>query len=276
METFTNLNSAVILDYILALGWKVLGALALWIIGRWLIGFVVRHLRTALNKRAVDPTLVRYSLSILNITLNILLVIGILGYFGIQTTTFAALFAATGVAIGLAWSGLLANLAAGVFLIILRPFKVGDFVSGGGITGTVTEIGLFATTIDTPDNIQTIVGNNKILSDNIQNFSANAYRRVDLQAQLSSTTDPKQAAALLKAAIAQIPNVLATPAIDIEVIELNLMGTVIAVRPYTHNDSYWQVYFDTNYVIQDVLGKAGFIAPAPSQNIVINQKPDQI
>lgn len=271
MQSLTNLDSAVILGYITSFGWKILGALALWIIGRWLINFSIRHLRNLLNSRSVDPTLVRYGLSFLNITLNILLVIGILGYFGIQTTTFAALFAATGVAIGLAWSGLLANLAAGVFLIILRPFKVGDFITAGGITGTVTEIGLFATTIDTMDNIQTIVGNNKILSDNIQNFTSNAYRRVDLQAQLSASTDPKEAAALLKEAISLIPNVLSTPAIDVEVLEINLMGTVIAVRPYTHNDNYWQVYFDTNYTIQDVLGKAGFVAPAPSQNIVVHQ-----
>ena len=271
MQNFTNLDSAVMLAYITNFGWKILGAIALWIIGRWLINFSIRHLRNLLNSRSVDPTLVRYGLSFLNITLNILLVIGILGYFGIQTTTFAALFAATGVAIGLAWSGLLANLAAGVFLIILRPFKVGDFITAGGITGTVTEIGLFATTVDTPDNVQTIVGNNKILSDNIQNFSTNAYRRVDLQAQLSASTDPKEAAALLKEAIALIPNVLSTPAVDIEVLEINLMGTVIAVRPYTHNDNYWQVYFDTNYTIQDVLGKAGFVAPAPSQNIVVHQ-----
>ncbi len=271
MQLPFDLNNAAILAFVTALIWKVLGALALWIVGRWLINFAIRQLRQLSVHRNIDPTLTRYGLSILNITLNILLVIGILGYFGIQTTTFAALFAATGVAIGLAWSGLLANLAAGVFLIILRPFKVGDFISAGGVIGTVTEIGLFATTVDTMDNIQTIIGNNKILSDNIQNFSNNAYRRVELQAQLSASTDPKAAAALLKEAIAKIPNVLAEPAVDVEVLEINLIGTVIAVRPYTHNDHYWQVYFDTNYVIQDVLGKAGFIAPAPTQNIVVHQ-----
>lgn len=271
MQVPFDFNSAALLAFITALIWKVLGALALWIIGRWLINFAINQLRKLSVHRNLDATLTRYGLSILNITLNILLVIGILGYFGIQTTTFAALFAATGVAIGLAWSGLLANLAAGIFLIILRPFKVGDFIQAGGEIGTVTEIGLFATTINTMDNIQTIVGNNKILSDNIQNFSHNAYRRVELQAQLSASTDPKQAAILLKEAIAKIPNVLVEPAVDVEVLELNLIGTIIAVRPYTHNDHYWQVYFDTNYVIQDVLGKAGFIAPAPTQNIVVQQ-----
>lgn len=271
MQVPFDLNSTAILAFATALIWKVLGALALWIIGRCLINFTVQQLRKISIHRNLDPTLTRYGLSIVNITLNILLVIGILGYFGIQTTTFAALFAAMGVAIGLAWSGLLANLAAGVFLIILRPFKAGDFISAGGITGTVTEIGLFATTIDTPDNIQSLVGNNKILSDTIQNFSANAYQRVELQAQLSASTDPRIAATLLKEAIAKIPNVLVEPEIMIEVLELNLMGTVIAIRPFTHNDHYWQVYFDTNYVIQQVLGQAGFTAPAPTQNIIIHQ-----
>lgn len=263
-----NFNSAVALGYVGTIVWKVFGAIAIWIVGRWLIHFGVDLASKALTHRKVDPTLTRYGISILTITLNILLVIGLLGYFGIQTTTFAALFAAAGVAIGMAWSGLLANLAAGVFIIILRPFKVGDFIAAGGVTGTVVEIGLFATTINTPDNVRSIVGNNKIFSDNIQNYTANAYRRVDLTAQLSSSTDPKQAEALLREAISKIPNVLTTPAIDIAITEINLIGTVLTVRPYTHNDNYWQVYFDTNFVIQDTLKKAGFVAPAPTQHII--------
>jgi small conductance mechanosensitive channel len=117
--------------------------------------------------------------------LNIVLVIAILGFFGVQTTSLAALIAAAGVAIGLAWSGLLANFAAGVFLVILQPFKVGDFVTAGGIMGTVHEVGLFVTYIDTLDNVRHIVGNGKIFGDVIQNCSTNAYRRVDLTAQLA-------------------------------------------------------------------------------------------
>ena len=114
------------------------------------------------------------------VLLNIALIVALLGFFGVETTTFAALLAAGGVAIGVAWSGLLANFAAGVFIVILRPFKVGDFVTAGGVIGTISHIGLFGTNIDTPDNVQTMVGNNKILSDTIQNFSSNPYRRVDL------------------------------------------------------------------------------------------------
>ncbi|MBK7675653.1 MAG: mechanosensitive ion channel family protein [Candidatus Accumulibacter sp.] len=254
------------------LGIKVLAAIAFWIIGRWLIGVVGRLVQNALGRQKVDATLMRYLGTVINVTLNIILVIGILGYFGIQTTTFAALFAAAGVAIGLAWSGLLANFAGGVFLIILRPLKVGDFVTVGGITGTIKEVGLFTTALNTPDNVLTLVGNSKIFSDTIQNFSTNPYRRVDLKAQLSGAADHAAAMALLKEKIAAIPNVMASPAVDVEILEFNLVGPVLAVRPYCHTDHYWQVYFDTNRTIRESLSAAGFPAPMPAQVVFVNQQ----
>ena len=166
-----------------------MAAIAFWVIGRWLIGMVLGMIRSSLEKQKVDPTVLRYIGSVVTVTLNVLLVVGILGYFGIQTTTFAALIAAAGVAIGMAWSGLLANFAAGAFLVVLRPLKVGDFVTVGGVTGTVTELGLFTTTLNTPDNVQTIIGNNKVFGDTIQNFTVNPFRRVDLKCQLSGAAD---------------------------------------------------------------------------------------
>jgi small conductance mechanosensitive channel len=252
MDT-TSLQSIrdVIYGYATVFGIKVLAALAFWVVGRWLIHFVVRLVQKSLSRQSVDPTLLRYVGSIVTVTLNVVLVIGILGYFGIQTTTFAALIAAAGVAIGMAWSGLMANFAAGAFLVVLRPFKVGDFVTIGGITGTVREIGLFSTSIDTPDNVMTVIGNNKIFSDTIQNFSANSYRRVELKAQLAGTTDAMAAIALLKEKIAAIPNVLSDPPVDVEILEFTLVGPVLAVRPHCHNDHYWQVYFDTNRTIRN-------------------------
>lgn len=176
-----------------------------------------------------------------------------------------------GLAIGMAWSGLLANLAAGGFIIVLRPFKVGDFISAGGVTGTVTEIGLFVTAINTPDNVLTMVGNNKIFSGNIQSFSHNAFRRVDLTAQLSGAADWQAAAALLRQRIAALDNVLAEPAVEVGILEFNLVGPVLAVRPYCHIDHYWQVYFDTNRVIKDALGEADFPAPTPAQTVIVQQ-----
>ena len=252
-------------------GIKVLAAVAFWVIGRWLIGVAVGMVRASLERQKVDPTVLRYVGSIVTVTLNILLVIGILGYFGIQTTTFAALIAAAGVAIGMAWSGLLAHFAAGAFLVVLRPMKVGDFVTIAGVTGTVTELGLFTTVINTPDNVQTIIGNNKVFSDTIQNYTHNPFRRVDLKCQLSGAADHQAAMALLLEKIATIPNVLAEPKVDVEILDFTLVGRVLAVRPYCHNDNYWQVYFDTNKMIREALGEAGFPAPMPAQNVIVTQ-----
>lgn len=261
----------LVAQYGAAFAIKILSAIAFWVIGRWLIGFAVGLVQKALGQQKVEPTVLRYVGSFISVTLNIILVIGILGYFGVQTTSLAALIAAVGLAIGMAWSGLLANLAAGGFIIVLRPFKVGDFICAGGVVGTVTEIGLFVTAINTPDNVMTLVGNNKIFSDNIQNFSHNAYRRVDLQAQLSGAADYKAAAALLKERVGGIANVLKEPAVDVEIIEFNLVGPVLAVRPYCHTDHYWQVYFDTNKMIKDALGEGGFPAPMAAQTVIMQQ-----
>jgi small conductance mechanosensitive channel len=259
--------SQTTLALLVATGLKVIGAIIIYLVGRWLISFAVGLVQQALNKQKVDPTLIRYIGNVVAVAANIALVVAILGYFGVETTTFAALVAAAGVAIGAAWGGLLANFAAGAFIVVLRPYKVGDFICAGGVTGTVREIGLFVTTIDTLDNVQTFVGNNKIFADNIQNFSANPYRRVDLVAQLNHRVDPKDATARLRERLARIPNVVSSPAPDVEILEFNLNGPVLAVRPYCNNAHYWQVYFDTNRLIRESFGEAGY--PAPEQHFVM-------
>ncbi len=257
-------------DIFVALGLKVLGAVALWFVGRWLIGFSIGLLTRTLKRSSIEPTLLVYLKSTLGVLLNIVLVVAILGFFGVETTSFAALLAAAGIAIGAAWSGLLAHFAAGVFLVIFRPFAVGDFVTAGGVTGTVEEIGLFVTTINTMDNVRTIVANNTIFADTIQNFSSNPYRRVDLVAQLNHDVNPDKAIALLTEKVSAIPNVLSVPAPDVTILEFNLAGTVLAVRPYCQNEHYWQVYFDTNQVIGETCRQAGFAAP--TQYYSINHK----
>ncbi len=244
-----------------AIGLKIVGAILLYMIGRWLISIAVQGLGRILTARNFDATLQRYIASILGVLLNIVLVVAILGYFGVETTSFAALLAGVGLAIGAAWSGLLANFAAGAFLIIFRPYKVGDYVVAGGIEGTVTEIGLFNTTITSPDNVQTIVGNNKVSGDTIKNFTTHPWRRVERTAQLAFGVDAIDAIARLKPALAAIPNVVADPAPDVEILDFNDKGTVLAVRPYCHTDHYWQVYFDTNRLIAATFGSAGYPAP---------------
>lgn len=224
------------------IGLRLLGALAFWIIGKWLISIAVKVFSKAFDRKNVDPTMTKYLGSALSVLLKVILIVSVLGYMGIETTSFAAFLAAIGIAIGAAWGGLLANLAAGVFLVFLRPFKVGDFVAVGGLVGTVREITLFSTAIDTPDNVRTFLGNNKILSDTIQNFAMNPYRRVDLVAQLSHATDHQAAIKLLKERLVKIPNVVAQPEPSVEILQFTAAGPLLAVRPYTSNNNYWQVY----------------------------------
>src|SRR5512133_1360968 len=148
---------------LVAFGLKVVGAIAVFVVGRWLISLVTKLVGAAMTRQQLDPTVQRYLVSFITVALNIILVVAILGYFGVETTSFAALVAGAGVAIGAAWSGLLGNFAAGIFLLVLRPYQVGEYVMIGGIEGTVVELGLFGTTLTTPDNVKTIVGNGKIM-----------------------------------------------------------------------------------------------------------------
>jgi small conductance mechanosensitive channel len=267
MQTDVNEIVRTVLNVGTRVALQLIGAFVMWFVGRRLIDLAMRLVSRAMAHQNIDTTLVGYVTSSLSVLLNVVLVVAILGFFGVETTSFAAVLAAGGVAIGVAWSGMLANFAAGAFLIILRPFKLGDFVTAGGVTGTVVEIGLFGSVIDTPDNVRTMIGNNKIFSDTIQNYSANAYRRVDLLAQLNHSVDHKDAMRLLKERLSRIPNVLADPPPTIEILESNLAGPVLCVRPNCHNKDYWQVYFDTNRLIRETFGEAGF--PAPEQYYAI-------
>ncbi|MEN9877514.1 MAG: hypothetical protein RLZZ158_553 [Cyanobacteriota bacterium] len=252
-----SLVSSVVVPFI----FKLVGAVVLWIVGGWLIGLSLRLLRRMFNSSALDPTLINYLLNIIGALLRVVLVVAILGFFGIETASFAALLAGAGVAIGAAWSGMLGNFAAGVFLQIFRPINVGDYVDAGGVEGTVDEVGMFVTAITSIDHVRHYVGNAKLFGDNIKNYSANPYRRVDLVAQLDNSADVGKAIALLKEGIQRVPNQADGKPADIEVLEFSERGPRLAVRPYAHTQDYWQVYFDTNRMIVDVLGRAGFPVP---------------
>ena len=265
------MESTSIMQYLgtqaVALGLKVLGAIVIWIVGTWVIHFGTNVLRRALTAKKIDVTIVTYIASGVSVLLKVILIIAIFGYFGVETTSIAALLAGIGLAIGTRWGGLLGNLAAGAFLVFLRPFKVGDFIAVGDVMGTVKEIGIMVTTIDTMDNVRTFVGNSKIFSGNIQNFTTNPYRRVDLKAQLNNGVNHAEAIRLLKEHLVKIPHVLTEPSPDVEILEFNLAGPLLAVRPYVHNDHYWQVYFDTNRIIRETFGEANF--PVPEQYLAI-------
>lgn len=255
----------VVIDYVSRFGFKIIGAIVLWVVGSLVINAVSRIVETGMNARRVDATLVRYSQAALRVVMRIALVIAVLSVFGIETTSFAALIAAAGVAIGVAWSGLLANFASGIFLMILRPFKVGDAIAGGGVTGTVIEIGLFASVVNTADNLRVTVGNNKLFSDNIINYSANEHRRVDVSVQLAHGVDPYEASRRLLEGLKKIPNVLTTPAPSVGIAEFNLYGIKLAVNVFSANAHYGQVSGDTNRVIYETGVQAKWPVPALHQ-----------
>ncbi|RZI79721.1 MAG: mechanosensitive ion channel family protein [Rubrivivax sp.] len=244
------------------LGIKVLAAMAAWIIGRWLIGLALRVFTTALtHRKRIDATLAAYLRSIVSVVLNIIVILAILDIFGVKTTSFAALLAGAGLAIGTAWGGLLAHFAAGVFMQVLRPFKVGDYIQAGGVTGTVKEIGLFGTTLVSPDSVHTIIGNNAVFGGAIQNYSVIPHRRVDCKAKLDKGADPAAAVEKLRPVVTAVPHVLDKPPPEIEILELTPDGPWLCVRPYCHTDHYSQVYFDTQRVIHDTLGPTGHPEP---------------
>ena len=252
--------------------WKITGAILLYMVGRWLISFAINMTSRVLTARNFDPTLQRYIANILAVVLNIVLVVAILGYFGVETTSFAALLAGVGLAVGAAWSGLLGNFAAGAFLIIFRPYKVGDYVIAAGIEGTVTEIGLFNTVITSPDNIQTIVGNGKVSNDTIKNFTTHSYRRVDRTAQLAFGVDALKAIALLKPALAKIPNVLADPAPMSKSSISTSAARCWRSGPIATPCITGRSVFDTNKLIASTFGTAGFPPPFTVERETIVQE----
>lgn len=261
-----NTLRATGLDLLLKTG----SAIAIWIIGRWAIGAVNAILRRALNARKIDDTITSYIVNTLNVALTIFLVLAILGRFGVETTSFAALLAGAGLAIGTAWSGMLSNFAAGAFMVVLRPVRVGDYVTVGGVNGVVREIGLFVTAVDTPDNVRVYVGNGKVFSGDIVNYHTNPFRRVDLKAQISGAADVLKVIETLKSTIKErVKNLDANNGPDVEILEFTEFGPVLAVRPYCHTDHYWQVYFDTNKIIAEV----GSTLPPAARPVAVRNVP---
>ena len=234
---------------------RIVVAIVIWFAGRLLIRYALSLTDKGMVARRIDATVIRYARSSLSLLFNILLVVAILSHFGIETTSLAALFAGAGFAIGAAVSGLLSHFAAGIFMLWLRPFKVGDFITAGGVTGTVTELGLLHTRVNTLDNVLTIVGNNTVFSGTIQNFSANPYRRVQLSVQIVHAANHQQVITLLEQIAKQIPNVLADPAPGASIAELRPDGPLLTLDLYCDQAHYWQVLHDGNRLIRETFAQ---------------------
>jgi len=232
---------------------KIISAIALWIVAGWGIKLLVGICRRSLFKGGMQAGLVSYLISVVSITSRIFLLLAILGIFGIQTTSFAALLAGAGLAVGAAASGLLSNFAAGAFLQGLRPFKEGDYIIAANVEGVVESVGMLVTTILTPDHVRTIVPNGKLLADTVKNYSSNDYRRVELEANLDEGDDVVKAIEILQLSLSTVPNQAPSKQPVVDLLEFKKKGPRLAVWLYTHTENYWQVYFDANRVISNVL-----------------------
>jgi len=232
---------------------KIVSAIALWVAGGWGIKLLIGFCRRTLIKGGMQQGLVSYVISIVGTTLKVFLLLSILGVFGIQTTSFAALIAGAGLAVGTAASGLLSSFAAGAFLQGLRPFSVGDYVNAGNTEGTVKEIGMLVTTIVTPDNVNTLVPNGKLLTDTIKNYSSNKARRIQLEANLDEGDDVVKAIEILQLSLQTVANQSPSMQPVVDLLEFKKKGPRLAVWLYAPTEHYWQVYFDANRIISNVL-----------------------
>jgi small conductance mechanosensitive channel len=248
-------------------GTRILGALIILLVGFWAAKMIRRGVAGLMERRAVDPTLISFVASLLHMTMKIFIVVAALEKLDIKTTSFVAILGAAGLAIGLALQGSLANFAAGVLMIIFKPFKVGDFIEAGGAMGSVVEIGIFTTILNSTDNKKIIIPNAGVTGGNITNFNANGTRRVDLKAGISYSDDIDKAKTVLDSVLAADDRILKDPAPTVAMVEMADSSVNFVVRPWCAGADYWGVYFDTKEAIKKRFDEAGITIPFPQRDV---------
>lgn len=250
-------------DLLIDFGPKVLAAIAIWIIGSWIIKSLLRGVRKVMEKKEYDESLKKFLLNLLSWILKIVLIVVVLGTVGIETTSFAAILAAAGLAIGLALQGSLANFAGGVLLMIFKPIKIGDLIEAQGELGVVKEIEIFTTKLLTPTNKEVIIPNGALSNGNIVNYSTEGKLRVDLTFGVGYDSDIKETKDVLMKVLTSNPKVLKDPAPSVNVSELADSSINFAVRPWASVADYWDVYFETHENAKNALDAAGIEIPYP-------------
>ncbi len=244
-------------------GLKIISAILLWVIGVWVIKKIKKVLSKTMSKRNYEPSLQKFLLNLISWTLKILLIVAILGKLGVETTSFAAILAAAGLAIGMALQGSLANFAGGVLIMIFKPFKIGDLIEAQGQLGIVKEIEIFTTKLNSLDNKEVILPNGTLSNDSITNYSTEKLRRVDLIMGVSYDADMKETKEVLMNVLTNNPKVVSNPAPQVEVFELAESSVNFVVRPWCKNEDYWDVYFYTVENCKRALDAAGIEIPYP-------------
>ena len=248
-------------------GVKILAALAIFIIGRWVIKYLKNLILRAMEKREVDPTLTKFVANLAYVALLTFVIIAALGMLGIQTTSFIAVLGAAGLAIGLALQGSLSNFAAGVLMIIFRPFKVGDFIEGAGVTGVVEEIQIFTTKLATPDNKTIIIPNAKLTADNIVNFTTKGTRRADMVFGIGYDADIDKARDIITDILSNDQRVLKDPPLQVAVSELADSSVNFVTRAWVNAGDYWGVVFDTTEAVKKRFDAEGISIPFPQRDV---------
>ncbi len=265
-ETIKELQSLVA-----AYGLRVLGALVTLVIGIWIAKWLAKTSGKLLDKRSVDPTLTKFATSLLKIALITFVIISAISQVGIETTSFIVIIGAAGLAVGFALQGSLSNFASGVMLIIFKPIKVGDYIEGGGAAGSVETVGIFVTTLVTPDNKVIYIPNSTLTGSNIVNYSVKDTRRVDMVFGISYGDDIDNAKNVIKSVIDNDSRILKDPAPQIVVSELADSSVNFNVRPWVNRADYWGVYSDITEQIKKKFDEQNISIPFPQRDIHMYQ-----
>ncbi len=252
-------------------GLRVVGALAVLIIGRMVCGMARNSVRKTMQRRAVDASLIPFLSGLVYFTLLAAVVIAVLGIFGIETTSLVAVLGTAGLAVGLALQGTLSNFSSGVMLLLFRPFQIGDFVDTAGVAGTVAEIGLFSTILNTGDNVRIIVPNSAVFGATIKNFSANDTRRNDIVLGISYADDIGRAIETVNRILEKDERVLKDPAPVVAVSELADSSVNLVVRPWCKTEDYWGLRSDLQRAFKERLEAAGCSIPFPQHDVHVHQ-----
>lgn len=252
-------------------GIKIVMALVIFIVGKWIVKKLSGLIESLMEKKEVDPAIRNFAGSIIYYALLIFVCIAALGQLGIQTASFVAIVGAAGLAVGLALQGSLSNFAAGVLLLIFRPFKVGDFVEVAGTSGVIQSIQIFTTELNTPDNKKVVVPNGGIISGNIVNYSANDTRRVDLVFGIGYSDDIDKARQVIEGILKADKRVLEIPEATVAVVELADSSVNFVCRPWVATADYWAVYFDITEAVKKAFDNSGISIPFPQQDVHMHQ-----
>ncbi len=278
-QAVTNLDAQAVWDVLsefalttgMEFGKNLVVAILIFYLGRWIIGILVNGLRRVMQSNEVDKTLETFVCNLVRMALLVVVVIAAVGALGVQTTSLIAVMGAAGLAVGLALQGSLSNFASGVLIVLFRPYKVGDWIEGAGISGAVEEVQILTTVMKTGDNKRIIVPNSQIMGSIITNYSANDTRRVDLTVGVSYDDDLDKVRKELQVLVDADERILKDPAVTIAVSELGDSSVNFVVRPWVATSDYWGVYFDLTEAIKKRFDEVGISFPFPQQDVHLYQ-----